>query len=193
MKTMKTIFTLAILMVANWSMAQNFEGVITMNTTNEAMKEKASVTWYLQGDKSRMDISSQAGDISTQYAIIADEKGLDMVAEGHVTAINKAALDLGLSTITLLSEKEGVQMNGYACKQAVYFDGKSQTTYWLTDALGLTFNDIPAIIRRNMPTIDSNGFPVRMEKRDAEGKVVLTQDVVSVQPSKVDDSKFDRK
>ncbi|MCF8462240.1 MAG: DUF4412 domain-containing protein [Flavobacteriales bacterium] len=190
---MKTIFTLLILTMTSWSMAQNFEGVITMNTTNEAMKEKASLTWYLKGNKSRMDISSQAGEISTEYAIIADEKGLDMVAEGHVTAINKAALDLGLQTVTLLSEKSAVQMNGYACKQEVYFDGKTQTTYWLTDALGLAFNDIPAIIRRNMPTIDSNGFPVRMEKRNAEGKVVLTQDVVSVKPSKVEDSKFDRK
>lgn len=180
-------------MVANWSMAQNFEGVITMNMTNDVMKEKASLTWYLKGDKSRMDISSQAGEHHTEYAIISDAKGLDMVAEGHVTAMDKAAFDLGLSTVTLLSEKDGVNMNGYACKQAVYFDGKSQTTYWLTDALGLTFSDIPSLIRRNMPNIDSKGFPVRMEKRNAEGKVVLTQEVVSAQASKVDDSTFDRK
>lgn len=193
MKNMKMICTLAMLMVANWSMAQNFEGVINMKTSNEVMKETAALTWYLKGDKSRLDIASQADGHSTQYAIISDEKGLDMVAEGHVTAIDKAALDLGLSAITLISEKNGVQMNGFACKQAVYFDGKSQTTYWLTDALGLTFNDIPSIIRRNMPSIDSNGFPVRMEKRNAEGKVVLTQEVVSVTATKVDDSKFDRK
>ncbi|MCF8459478.1 MAG: DUF4412 domain-containing protein [Flavobacteriales bacterium] len=192
MKTMKTIYTVMVLMMANLVMAQNFEGVINMKTTNEEMKEKATLTWYLKGDKSRMDISSQAGEISTDYTIISDEKGLDMVAEGHVTAINKTALDLGLPTVTLLSEKNAVQMNGYTCKQAVYFDGKSQTTYWLTDALGLTFNDIPAIIRRNMPTIDSNGFPVRMEKRNAEGKVILTQEVVSTQAAKVEDSKFDR-
>ncbi len=180
-------------MVANLSMAQNFEGVINMKTTNEVMKETASLTWYLKGTKSRMEISSQAGEHSSEYAIISDEKGLDMVAEGQVTPIDKSALDLGLSNVTLLSEKEGVQMNGYACKQAVYFDGKSQTTYWLTDALSLTFTDIPSILRRNMPNIDSKGFPVRMVKRNAEGKVVLTQEVVSAQVSKVEDSKFVRK
>ena len=189
---MKTIYTLAILLTASWSMAQNFEGVITMKTTNEVMKETASLTWYLKGDKSRMEISSQADGHSTQYAIISDGKGLDMVAQGHVTPIDKAVLDLGQSNITLLSERDGVAMNGYTCKQAVYFDGKSQTTYWLTDDLGLSFSDIPSIIRRNMPNIDAKGFPIRMEKRNADGKVVLTQEVVSVQPSKVEDSKFDR-
>jgi hypothetical protein len=44
-----------------------------------------------------------------------------------------------------------------------------------------------------MPRLEDNLFPVKMEKRDAEGKVLLTQDVLSVSASTVDAAKFDRK
>ncbi len=181
------------LMAANWASAQNFEGVINMSTANEAMKETATLTWYLKGDRSRMDIVSQAGDHNSSYAIISDEKGMDMVAEGNVTNIPASAMKADMATLSLVSEMNAVSMNGYLCKQVVYSDGKYQTTYWLTDALNLKFDDIPMALRRNMPSISTAGFPVKMEKRDATGKVVLRQDVLSVKTSAVDDSKFERR
>lgn len=192
MRKLKTIFVLLTAAVSANTFAQNFEGVITMTTTNAAMKEDASVTWYLKGDKSRMDIVSKADDHNSEYAVIADEKGMHMVAEGHVTEIPQSLLNVDLATQSLVSEKTGVSMNGYACTQVVYTDGKNQTIYWLTDGLGIGFDDIPLIMKRNMPQIKTAGFPVRMEKRDAEGKVVMSQDVVSVSAATVNDSKFKR-
>lgn len=193
MKKMRTIYTLIAVMAVNWAMAQNFEGVISMTTSNEAMKETATLTWYLKGDRSRMDIVSQAGDHNSTYAIISDKKGMDMVAEGNVTNIPASAMKSDMSTLNLVSEMNAVSMNGYMCKQVVYSDGKYQTTYWLTDALNLRFDDIPMVLRRSMPSINTTGFPVKMEKRDATGKVVLRQDVLSVKTSAVDDSKFERR
>lgn len=192
MRKLKTIFVLLASVVSANTFAQNFEGVITMTTTNAAMKEDASVTWYLKGDKSRMDIVSKADGHNSEYAVIADEKGMHMVAEGHVTEIPQSLLNVDLATQSLVSEKTGVSMNGYACTQVVYTDGKNQTIYWLTDGLGIGFDDIPLIMKRNMPQIKTAGFPVRMEKRDAEGKVVMSQDVVSVSAATVNDSKFKR-
>lgn len=190
---MKLINVLSVLLLmTSQIMAQSFEGVITMNTTNEEMKEKATVAWYLKGERSRMDISSSADGHNSEYAIILDSKGMAMVAEGHVTPIASATMKSDMATLELVSEKEGVTMNGYACKQAVYSDGVNQTTYWLTEGVKISFDDIPAVLKRNMPQIPSKGFPVRMEKRNKEGKVVLSQDVVSIVSSKVDDSKFDR-
>lgn len=191
---MKLINVLSVLLLmTSQIMAQSFEGVITMNTTNEKMKEKATVAWYLKGDRSRMDISSSADGHNSDYAIILDSKGMAMVSEGHVTQIASATMKSDMATLALVSEKEGVTMNGFTCKQAVYSDGVNQTTYWLTEGVKISFDDIPAVLKRNMPQIPSKGFPVRMEKRNKEGKVVLSQDVVSIIPSKVDDSKFDRK
>ena len=192
MRKLKTIFVILAAAVSANTFAQNFEGVITMTTTNAAMKEDASVTWYLKGDKSRMDIVSKADGHNSEYAVIADEKGMHMVAEGHVTEIPQSLLNVDLATQSLVSEKTGVSMNGYTCTQVVYTDGKNQTIYWLTDGLGIGFDDIPLIMKRNMPQIKTAGFPVRMEKRDAEGKVVMSQDVVSVSAATVNDSKFKR-
>lgn len=193
MKKMKIVYTVMAILVSSLSFAQNFEGVITMSTANGEIDEKASLTWYLKGDKSRMDIKSQAGEHASEYAIISDEKGIDMVAEGHVTNIPQSVMKTSASTQSLLSEKEGVSMNGYTCTRAVYFNGKNQTTYWLTNDLKLSFKDIPAILRRNMPSIESNGFPIKMETRGADGEVIFSQEVLSVRAAKVEDSKFDRR
>ncbi len=193
MKTMRTTYTLIAVMAVNWTMAQNFEGVINMTTSNTEIKETATLTWYLKGDRSRMDIVSKAGDHNSTYAIISDEKGMDMVADGNITNIPSSAMKSDMATLSLISEMNAVSMNGFMCKQMVYSDGKNQITYWLTDAVDIKFNDIPLILRRNMPSINSNAFPVKMEKRDATGKVILSQNVVAAKASSVDDSKFARK
>ncbi|MFM1876274.1 MAG: hypothetical protein RL266_2011 [Bacteroidota bacterium] len=192
MRKLKTTLVLLAFAVSFSSIAQNFEGVVTMSTTNAAMKEDASVSWFLKGDKSRMDIVSKADGHTSEYAIISDDNGMHMVSEGHVTEISPASLKVDLATQMLVSEKQGVSMNGYDCTQLVYTDGKNQTIYWVTNGLGIAFDDIPLVLRRNMPQIKTAGFPVRMEKRDAEGKVVMSQDVVSVTVSAVNDSKFNR-
>ena len=193
MRKMKIVYMLIAVLSSNWAVAQSFEGIITMNTVNEEIEEKATLSWYLKGDKSRVDIKSQAGKHATEYAIISDEIGVDMVAEGQVTNIPQSVMKTGASAQSLLSEKEGVSMNGYTCTRAIYFNGKNQTTYWLTNDLNIGFDDIPAILRRNMPNIEASGFPIKMETRGADGKVVVSQEVVSVKAAKVDDSKFARK
>ena len=115
-----------------------------------------------------------------------------MISQGHVTDVPQTAMKVDLATQTLVSEKDGVTMNGHTCKQVVYTDGKNQTIYWLTTELDIEFNDIPFVIKRNMPKINTTGFPIKMEKRDAEGKVVLSQDVVSVTSTEVKESRFER-
>ena len=190
---MRNLYVAVLVLVSSVASAQNFEGVITMNTSNETMKETASVTWYLKGNDSRMDINSKAGDQQTQFAVIADSKGMDMIAEGQVTSVPQAAMQVDLAAQQLVSETKNVQVNGYNCTMAVYTDGTNQTTYWLAEGLGIGFSDIPFMIKRNMPKISSSGFPVKMEKRDASGKIILSQVVVSITPSSVSDLKFDRK
>jgi len=191
MKKLNTLFALTLMCISHMVVAQNFEGVITMNTANTKMKEEATVTWYLKGDRSRMDIRSVADGHSSSYSIVMDEKGTHMVAEGHVTEVPAAALNTKGAAQTLLSQQKD-NVNGYACTKAVFFDGKHQTTYWLTDDLDISFDDIPAVIRRNMPTVNTEGFPVKMEKRNADGDLVVTQEVISVTRTRVDESRFER-
>ncbi|MCF8275757.1 MAG: DUF4412 domain-containing protein [Flavobacteriales bacterium] len=190
---MKIAHVFIALLAANWAVAQSFEGVITMNTTNEAMKENASVTWYIKGERSRMEVASKAGEHNTQYVLVADAKGTDLIADDHITPVPPTALKTEMANLQLVSKREGVMVNGFTCVQEVYTDGVNQVTYWLSTESGLSFNDLPAVFRKNMPRIESAGFPVKMEKRDAAGKVVVSQDVLSVAAAKVDDSKFERR
>jgi len=191
---MRIIFTATILMTAFGAMAQSrFEGVITMNTTNAAMKETATVTWYLKDGRSRLDFNSQAGDTHSEYAVITDEKGMDLVAQGHVTPVPAVAMKMESAKQQFVSETKGLKVNGFDCSKQVYTDGTNETTYWLTDALDIRYSDLPFFIRKNMPQISSDAFPVKMEKRDSTGKVVLSQDVLSITPQTVDDSSFERK
>jgi hypothetical protein len=193
MKAMKNTFTAALVLISSLSFAQNFEGVITMNTSNAEIKEEASLTWYLKANSSRIDIKSRADGYDSRYAIIIDEKGTHMVAEGHVTEIPQRAIKTESSSQTRLSQEDGVMANGFNCSKEVFFDGKNQTIYWLTKDLGIGFDDIPMVLRRSMPSIKTTGFPVKMEKRSADGKVLVSQDVLSVKSTSVSDSNFDRK
>lgn len=189
---LKLIHTIVALVFLGSAFAQSFEGVIQLNTTNAEQQEEATVQWYLKDGNSRMDISSKAENYSADYSIISDKKGMDMVSQGHVTPVPQVAMKVDNVPQTLLSQEEGVQMNGYNCTKAVYFDGKNQTTYWLTNDLPISFSDIPFVIQRNMPKIKSTGFPIKMEKKSPDGAIILSQDVTSVKATSVSDSKFDR-
>ena len=182
-----------LVLISNFVFAQNFEGVITMNTSNSEIKENATLTWYLKDSGSRMDIKSSADGYDSKYAIIVDNKGTHMVAEGHVTEIPQSALSSGSASLTRLSLEEGVQLNGYTCSKEVFFDGKNQIVYWLTNDVAIGFDDMPSVLKRNMPSVKTSGFPVKMEKRSADGKVLVSQEVLSVKATSVSDSKFDRK
>ncbi|MGB0367813.1 MAG: DUF4412 domain-containing protein [Flavobacteriales bacterium] len=190
---MKSLILAALVIISNMVVAQSFEGVIKMNTSNAEIKEEASVTWYLKGNSSRMDIKSTADGHDSKYAIIIDGKGMHMVSEGHVTEIPQSAMKSSSANQTRLSQEDGLVVNGFKCSKEVFFDGKNQTTYWLTSELGLGFEDVPSVLKRNMPNVKTSGFPVKMEKRSAEGTVLLSQDVLSVKAGTVADSKFDRK
>jgi len=193
MRKLTTIYVFAALLGAQTALAQSFEGVITLNTTNEAMKEQATVTWYMKGNSSRLDIHSQAGEYTTDYSVISDEKGMDLVSQGHVTAVPAVAMKMETAQQRFVSETKGQNVNGFACTKQVYTDGDNQTTYWLADDVKVSFKDLPFFIQKNMPQIPVDAFPVKMEKRDGTGKLVLSQDVLSITASPVDAAKFERR
>ena len=58
-RTIKS-FGILLLMVGTAMAQSDFEGVITMTTTNAEIKEKAELTWYLKAESSRMDVRSSA-------------------------------------------------------------------------------------------------------------------------------------
>lgn len=193
-KTMRGVMLMALMGVSTMQVLGQsaFEGVITMSSSNTAIKETAEITWYLKGVDSRMDFRSVADGVASDYALIADAKGIDMLSKGQVTPIAQQDLRTTNASMTLLDETKDVQQNGYACIRRTYTDGKDDITYWVTATLPIGFRDLPMFMRRNMPRMEDNLFPVKMEKRDVTGKVLLTQELRSVTANKVDAAKFAR-
>jgi hypothetical protein len=190
---MRKYALLPLMLLSTAVLAQGaFEGVITMTTTNAEISETTQVKWSLKGGHSRMDMQSSSQEQNTEYAIISDAKGIDMVSQGQVTPIPPASLRSNSPALTLLDESEGHVVNGHKCVKRVYSDGRSDVTYWLANSLGISQTDLPMFLRRGMPRFENGLFPVRMEKRDAEGKVLMTQEVLAVTPQRVEDSLFVR-
>jgi len=57
-------------------------------------------------------------------------------------------------------------------------NGCEYANVWRGTDIG--FDHLPLFCRRNMPRLDADLFPAKMEKRDANGKVLMTQDVGSI-------------
>jgi len=173
-------------------MAQTFEGRIAMSTVNTSNDEKAEVTWLLRKGESRMDFASVAKGVSTDYALIVDANGIDMVAKGQVTKVPTGSIPTGNYQ---LMEKAGEEsVNGFNCTHYVFTDGSSRIDVWANTEVGVSLNDMPFMMRAKFPAGELfKGFPIRFEKRDLMGKLLQSHDVRSIQAETVPARAFVRK
>jgi len=174
---------------------KTFEGIITYNAAKPSVKEKGTFIFYVKDGRTRMEISSQSETFDREFVLILDEKGVDMVSEGTVTRISTPKPYRGVPTAKLLSRQKDVKVNGFATDKLTFDTGKGSITYWLTTELPISYQQLPEVMKNNMPQSVNygNSFPVKMEMADAEGNVIQTQELVSVKPTTVNDSKFERK
>jgi len=173
-----------------------FEGVVKYNTTNTAVNEIATVAWYLKNGQSRLEFDTQAGENHLTYSLMMDnqEKEAFLTTGGASQYVSGIKADEKIAQAKFI-RKTKVTENGYECEMLMFKSGDYELVYWMTNDVPITYEQLPHLVKNNMPKLTgiSNGFPVKMEIRDAVGTIVQSQDVVSVTPTKVDDSKFVRK
>lgn len=198
MKFLKSLSFLLLAFGVSLSMAQSaFEGVIVYNTTNAAVKEMATVTWYHKGDQNRMEFESQADGNNIKYAMImgTNDASVFLMAGGSSQEVSGITPDDKLTGANFI-RKTATTENGYKCDMLT-FKGKggNDLVFWVTEEVSLAYDKLPKLMRNNMPDLSgiSGGFPIRMELRDPEGNLLMSQEVVSVKETKVDDAKFARK
>lgn len=190
-------FFLVAVLGTSVSFAQSaFEGVITYNTTNAAVKETATVTWYHKGDQNLMEFDSHAGEYNLRYSMIMgtnDASVFMMTDKGsqEVSGVTADPLMTGANFVRKMATTE----NGYDCEMLMFKSNGNDLTYWVTKDVALTYDKLPKLMRNNMPDLSgiSNGFPIKMELRDSNGNVLISQEVTSVKETKVDPSKFNRR
>jgi hypothetical protein len=173
-----------------------FEGVVKYNTTNAAVNEVASVTWHLKNGQNRLEFDSQAGENRVAYSLMMDnqEKEAFLTTGGASQYVSGIKADEKIAGAKFI-RKTKVTENGYECEMLMFKSGDYELVYWMTNDVPIAYEQLPHLVKNNMPKLSgiSNGFPVKMEIRDSKGTIVQSQDVVSVTPAKVDDSKFARK
>jgi hypothetical protein len=170
--------------------------VVTYNTTNASINEKATVTWYHKDGENRMDVNSHAGDQLIQYSMImgTHDNSVFMISERNAQKISGINPDKSMTSATFI-RKANTTEAGYNCEMLMFKTNGNDLTYWLTDEVGMTYENLPKIVRNNMPELNriSNGFTVKMELRDAGGNLLMSQVVESVKTMVINDSKFERK
>lgn len=170
-----------------------FEGVITYNTTNASIKEKATVTWYHKNGNNLMEFDSKAGDEIMKYEMIMDSNSETVYLKANgggqeISGIQPEEIYTAATFVRKMQTKEG----DYECEMLMFKSNGNDLTYWVTNDVGLSYKALPKLMRNNMPKMAgiSDGFPLKMELRDMNGNLLRSQEVISVEKKPVDDSKF---
>ncbi|MCB9187529.1 MAG: DUF4412 domain-containing protein [Flavobacteriales bacterium] len=195
MKASKVLSTLMLILGGvSFAFAQSsFEGVITYNTTNASIDENATVKWYHANGNNLMEFDSRAGDQSYKYAMImgSNDESVFMksdIGSQEVSGITGEEVFTSGKFIRKMNVKEA----GYDCEMLMFKSNGNDLTYWVTDGIGMTYSDLPKLMRNNMPSLAgiSTGIPIKMELRDASGNLLRSQSLVSVEERSIDKSKF---
>jgi hypothetical protein len=201
-RTMKFSNALTILLVVVLSVTaafaqSGFEGVITFRTTNAAVNETATVVWSHKKGQYLMEFDSKAGEYHLTYSMIMGTNDGTVFSKSDKGGIQEI---FGITAEEVFTAAKFVRKmktteNGYDCEMLMFKSNGNDLTYWMTSGIGISYGDLPKVVRNNMPNLSgiSNGFPLKMELRGPDGTLLRSQEVVSVVESKVDDSKFDRK
>ncbi|MCB9185818.1 MAG: DUF4412 domain-containing protein [Flavobacteriales bacterium] len=179
---------------ANVAFAQSgFEGVITYKTTNAAVKESSSVTWYRKGDKNLMEFNSKGGDYHLQYSMLmgVNDETVYMTSDKGSQEVSGIKGE-EIFTAANFVRKATTTESGYNCEMLMFKSNGNDLTYWVTSDIGIGYADLPRLFRNNMPSFSgvASGFPIKMELRDSNGNLLRSQEVVSVEQKKIDESKF---
>lgn len=182
------------MLVSSIGFAQSgFEGLITYNTTNASIEEKATVKWYHKNGKNLMQFDSKAGNEVMTYSMIMDSNAETVflkTAKGsqELSGIQPEDIYTNANFVRKAKTKEGE----YDCEMLMFKSNGNDLTYWVTSDVDLPYKNLPKLMRNNMPSMDgiSNGFPLKMELRDSSGNLLRSHEVISIEKSKIDDSKF---
>ncbi|MFC2175485.1 hypothetical protein ACFLR1_00770 [Bacteroidota bacterium] len=193
---MKTIVSLILLVQVLWlapAMGQNsFEGVVELSGTDKA-GTLGSMLWYFKDGSSRIDISNNTKDGAYTVSFIVDSQGMDFIGFGRVVPVPKESIKPSGGKLTLLMQGAPVEVNGYECVPTVYSNGEGTVTYWFTDKSPLKFEDLPAVLLSNIPAVAVSSFPMKVEVKNGAGEIISSQEVIAINATSVDASRFERK
>lgn len=193
-----------LVLVANSTTAQNFQGEIVMTVSNPALQEETVVQWVTANGNHKLTMNGTAGGQSFSYVVlllqgesnvrlltdIGGQKAMFVTPISVAVPVNKP---LGSAIVTV--GDGSTSLAGYNCKKYTVESAEGAATVFVTDQVSLNVQDLPALLQKHsiFATLSANnisGMPLSIISRGADGKVTFSQTVTSIKPTTVSASEF---
>lgn len=200
----RTLAVLAILLFGFniHTSAQGFEGVIAMSTSNDEIGEKATVNWYIKGDKHRMSISSMTdhGEVKFELFTTVGDAQVKMIStvNGSTNQMDIPAASFGNvkpsflgGTVNQTNEKQLV--SGIECKKYLVRSADGTAVAWVGEIADLDDRNLPSFIHANgltatLRAAGIKGFPLQFSMSGADGEKIGGQSLISVKKMSISDA-----
>lgn len=203
MKMLRSIILALFITVSFALHAQQFEGTITMTTTNAANGENAQVEWLVKDGNHKFIINGSADGKSVNYALLflnGNPNGYlvsNIGGEQTLITIPASSFEVqaqNLSGATVI-QGEATSINGFKATKVELKSGSGSTTVWVSNDINLSADQLPAVMNKGslLSVLKANGItgtPVKIEARDSEGNMSYTQTIKSVSKGTVAKSEF---
>ena len=184
--------------------AQNFEGVITMTTTDAAKGEQAKLEWLTSKGNDKMIINSSVEGMSINYALLflKGSSSAYMLTEvdGEKVKFDVPASSFGnpeasASSAAAITKGSTATVSGFETTKYELESADGHITVWLSEQLPFTTAQIPAFLNRVglFKTLSDNnikGVPVKIIAKDANGKQLYSQTITAVSAKPISASEF---
>lgn len=191
---MKTfIFTLTSFI--HLSLFGQFEGVFTMNTSNNETNEKSKISWYAGKSGHRMDIetTTEYGMMNMTLFFIQQGNTVKVQSQGQTIELPVSSLQ-PVSTIKdfFMSQPTGKSENiaGYDCKE--YKLIASNGTAICLVAENIKMSNFPtAGIFQTLQIQGISGLPLKIKVADLKGNQIYSQEITSITEQNISNDIFD--
>lgn len=199
MKAIKSIILALFITVSFALQAQQFEGTISMTTTNAANGENAKVEWLVKDGNHKFIINGTADGKTVNYALLflnGNPNGLLISSIGGqetLITIPASSFEVQAQNLNgaLVTKGETTSVNGFKVTQVQI----GKTTVWVSEEINLSTDQLPAVMNKGslLSVLKANGIagvPVKIEARDSEGNLSYTQTIQTVSKGTVAASEF---
>ena len=180
-----------------------FEGIIRFKTENKAIAETAEVTWFLKNGNSRLDIRSNTPDTkaemslyfpkgAAQASMVSTDNGKTTVYPLPYSAFADADFSKAFGA-TATGRTETVA--GFTCEEYTMQTAEGSISCLVSRESGISAGSFPSVILGRgifgaLMQSGVQGIPLKIVSRDFSGNIVLDQEVISVEPGSVSDTRF---
>jgi len=198
MKNVMKYFCICIaLLFSAPSFAQVFEGVIRLETENTEAQEKSSITWYIKGQRHRMDysMSTQQGSVDMRLYMEPNSGSVTLVSGGNKQTVDISAMQQSpyLDNIILVApQQETKDVAGFQAQKYVAKGTNSSIDLFITTQLAISMPPVFSAkgIWKALQENGIKGLPLEMVAKNTQGNVVFTQRVISVENRTVSESEL---